>query len=161
MKLLMITNMMLNTTFLMMKHPLSMSMTIITQTMIVSMITSMMWMSSWYSFILVLTYIGGMMIMFIYMTSLVPNMMFSMPKKMTMSMIIMLTIMMTYMINKKYQMLNLDMIQPNEQTIILTKMYTKPTNITTIMMALYLLFTMITVKNMTELKMGPLRMKFN
>nr|YP_010882203.1 NADH dehydrogenase subunit 6 [Pulchriphyllium giganteum]WID87117.1 NADH dehydrogenase subunit 6 [Pulchriphyllium giganteum] len=161
MKLLMITNMMLNTTFLMMKHPLSMSMTIITQTMIVSMITSMMWMSSWYSFILVLTYIGGMMIMFIYMTSLVPNMMFSMPKKMTMSMIIMLTIMMTYMINKKYQMLNLDMMQPNEQTIILTKMYTKPTNITTIMMALYLLFTMITVKNMTELKMGPLRMKFN
>nr|YP_010882190.1 NADH dehydrogenase subunit 6 [Pulchriphyllium bioculatum]WID87104.1 NADH dehydrogenase subunit 6 [Pulchriphyllium bioculatum] len=160
MKILMTVNIMLNTTFLMMKHPLSMSLTIIMQTVIVSMMTSAMWTSSWYSLILMLTYVGGMMIMFIYMTSLIPNMMFKTPKKTT-TLMITATIIIMMMINKKYWMINMDMNEPSEKTIMLMSVYSAPVNILTTMMAMYLMLTMITVNKMTNLNMGPLRMKLN
>nr|YP_010709600.1 NADH dehydrogenase subunit 6 [Sosibia gibba]WCS40815.1 NADH dehydrogenase subunit 6 [Sosibia gibba] len=159
MKMLMTMNMIMNMMFLIMKHPLSMGLTIIIQTTIISMMTGMMNKSFWFSYILFIMYIGGMMVLFIYMTSLMPNMMFKMSKKMmlmTMTMIII-----TMILNKNYIMINNDMTMMNYKSTMLMKMYNMPTNITLIMMASYLLFTMITVFKITESNKGPLRMMFN
>nr|ATI10831.1 NADH dehydrogenase subunit 6 [Cryptophyllium tibetense] len=158
MKFLLMTNMTMNMMFMLMKHPLSMGITIMMQTMIVSMMSGMMFKSFWFSYILFLMYIGGMMIMFIYMTSLMPNMMFSMKYK-TIIVIIMTMTLMYYMMNKYQQMSNMDMNQTNEQNMMLIKMHMNPSNYNTIMLAMYLMYTMITVYNMTEYKKGTLKLK--
>nr|BAJ24475.1 NADH dehydrogenase subunit 6 [Orestes mouhotii] len=159
MKLMIMINMTLNILFLIMKHPLSLGTTIIMQTTIISMMTGMMYKSFWFSYILFLMFIGGMMVLFIYMTSLMPNMMFKLPTK---NLIIMtsLIIMMTTIINKKYNIMNNDMNMTEMNTTMLTKMFSAPTNNNTILLAMYLFFTMITVFTITESNNGPLRMKY-
>nr|QPT74082.1 NADH dehydrogenase subunit 6 [Micadina brachyptera] len=157
MKLMMTMNMTMNMMFLIMKHPLSMGLMIIMQTTIISMMTGMMYKSFWFSYILFLMYIGGMMVLFIYMTSLMPNMMFSMSKSMIIAMPI--TIMMLMLImEKKFMINNNDMMEMTYKSMMLMKMYNMPVNISLIMMAAYLLFTMITVFKITESDKGPLRM---
>uniref|UniRef100_UPI0030E03B58 NADH dehydrogenase subunit 6 n=1 Tax=Neohirasea hongkongensis TaxID=1461108 RepID=UPI0030E03B58 len=159
MKMLLTMNMLLNMVFLIMKHPLSMGLLIIMQTIIISLITGMIYKTFWFSFILFLMYIGGMMVLFIYMTSLMPNMMFNISNK---NIIIMMLIMMTMIIiNKNYNIMNNDMMMTTSNNMILTKMYNKPVNLSIIMLASYLLFTMITVFKIMEYNKGPLRMMFN
>nr|YP_010882177.1 NADH dehydrogenase subunit 6 [Phraortes lianzhouensis]WID87091.1 NADH dehydrogenase subunit 6 [Phraortes lianzhouensis] len=150
-------NMMMNMMFLMMKHPLSMGITIIIQTTIISMSTGMLYKSFWYSYILFLMYIGGMMVLFMYMTSLVPNKMFVMSlKKMMMMLLLMIITISMFKIMKMNMNFDMEMmeIKPN----MLTKMYSNPSNILTIMMSMYLFFTMITAFKITEMKKGPLQM---
>uniref|UniRef100_UPI00315DD874 NADH dehydrogenase subunit 6 n=1 Tax=Parasipyloidea carinata TaxID=3126553 RepID=UPI00315DD874 len=159
MKIMMTMNLIMNMMFLIMKHPLSMGMMIIMQTTIISMMTGLMFKSFWFSYILFLMYIGGMMVLFIYMTSLVPNMMFTINKKNIL--LIIITTALIMMTNKNYTTMNNDMIMTNYKSMILLKMYNKPTNMSLIMLASYLLFTMITVFKITESNKGPLRMMFN
>nr|YP_010882125.1 NADH dehydrogenase subunit 6 [Sungaya inexpectata]WID87026.1 NADH dehydrogenase subunit 6 [Sungaya inexpectata] len=160
MKTMMMINMMINMMFLTMKHPLSMGISIIMQTTIISAMTGMMSKSFWFSYILFLMFVGGMMVLFIYMTSLVPNMMFSMSMK---QMMIMAATMITMMmiLKMKSNMINNDMTEMNINKMIMMKMYTNPSNISIIMLASYLLLTMITVFKITESMMGPLRTTFN
>nr|YP_004021862.1 NADH dehydrogenase subunit 6 [Ramulus irregulariterdentatus]BAJ24488.1 NADH dehydrogenase subunit 6 [Ramulus irregulariterdentatus] len=157
MKMMIMMNTMLNMMFITMKHPLSMGMTIIMQTIIISLITGMMFKTFWFSYILFIMYIGGMMVLFIYMTSLMPNMLFKMSKK-SMMIIMLIFIMMTMMMNTKLMMQNNDIYNYLNINMLLIKMYNKPVNMTIILLASYLLFTMITVFKITESKQGPLRM---
>nr|YP_004021628.1 NADH dehydrogenase subunit 6 [Phraortes illepidus]YP_010601348.1 NADH dehydrogenase subunit 6 [Phraortes lii]WAL35427.1 NADH dehydrogenase subunit 6 [Phraortes lii]BAJ24449.1 NADH dehydrogenase subunit 6 [Phraortes illepidus] len=154
---MMMINMMMNMTFLMMKHPLSMGITIIIQTTIISMSTGMLYKSFWYSYILFLMYIGGMMVLFIYMTSLVPNKMFVMSmKKMLMTLMMM---MITITIIKEMKLMtNFDMDMLEIKSNMLTKMYSNPSNMLTMMISMYLFFTMITAFKITEMNKGPLQM---
>nr|YP_004021400.1 NADH dehydrogenase subunit 6 [Phobaeticus serratipes]BAJ24540.1 NADH dehydrogenase subunit 6 [Phobaeticus serratipes] len=152
-------NMMMNMTFLTLKHPLSMGAVIIMQTTLISMITGMMYKSFWFSYILFLMYVGGMMVLFIYMTSLIPNMMFSMSSK---KMLLLLLLMMsTFFMQKSSTIINNDMMMFTSNKLILMKMYNMPVNIMMIMMVMYLLFTMITVFNIMESNQNPLRMMYN
>nr|YP_010882164.1 NADH dehydrogenase subunit 6 [Marmessoidea bispina]WID87078.1 NADH dehydrogenase subunit 6 [Marmessoidea bispina] len=160
MKLMLTINMTMNMMFLIMKHPLSMGLTIILQTTIISMITGMTSKSFWFSYILFLMYIGGMMVLFIYMTSLIPNMMFNF-KKNKMMMMLMLSMVIILLMNKNNIWANTDMMTTNYKMVMLMKMYNKPINVLLIMIASYLLFTMITVFKITESNSGPLRMSFN
>nr|WVH38364.1 NADH dehydrogenase subunit 6 [Carausius morosus] len=155
MKMMMIMNMLMNITFMVTKHPLSMGVTIIMQTIIISVMMSMLYKSSWFAFILFLMYVGGMMVLFIYVTSLIPNMMFSFNMKNSMMVFMSITLMM--ILEKKYFMMNNDMSSININTSMLTKMYSMPFNMMVIMMASYLLLTMITVFKITEINKGPIR----
>nr|YP_004021427.1 NADH dehydrogenase subunit 6 [Heteropteryx dilatata]BAJ24553.1 NADH dehydrogenase subunit 6 [Heteropteryx dilatata] len=160
MKIMLMMNTLINMMFLIMKHPLSMGMTIIMQTILISMMTGMMYKSFWFSYILFLMFIGGMMVLFIYMTSLMPNMMFSLSTKQVIIMTFTSMLILTYL-NKSYNINNNDTMSIMMNTTMLMKMYENPVNISVIMLASYLLFTMITVFKITESKKGPLRMMFN
>nr|AXS66228.1 NADH dehydrogenase subunit 6 [Tenebrionoidea sp. 4 KM-2017] len=59
------------TTFML--HPLSLGMILLIQTIIVSQITGMMSTNFWYSYILILVMVGGMLILFMYMTNTASN----------------------------------------------------------------------------------------
>nr|ATI10819.1 NADH dehydrogenase subunit 6 [Megalophasma granulatum] len=155
MKMIMLLNMTMNSLFIITKHPLSMGLTIIMQTIIISMTTSIMYKSSWFSFILFMMYVGGMMVLFIYVISLIPNMLFTLNLK-NMSMIIMIMMMSMMLIPQKYFTMNTDMNMMNNN--ILNNMYAMPFNMLIIMMASYLLFTMITVFKIIENNKSPLRM---
>nr|YP_009773398.1 NADH dehydrogenase subunit 6 [Hanleyella oldroydi]QIZ12621.1 NADH dehydrogenase subunit 6 [Hanleyella oldroydi] len=56
-------------------QPVSLGINILLLALVVSM-TSVTQVSSWFGFILVLIYIGGLLVMFAYVTALIPNMMF-------------------------------------------------------------------------------------
>lgn len=65
------------------------------------------------------------------------------------------------MINIKYNINNNDIKLIIMKSTILIKIYNKPVNIIIIIIALYLLFTIITVFKIIELNKGPLRIIFN
>nr|UCP07173.1 NADH dehydrogenase subunit 6 [Nanhuaphasma hamicercum] len=158
MKMMIMLSMMMNTTFLTSTHPMSMGLLIIMQTIMIAMITGMMFKSFWYSYILLLMFVGGMMVLFIYMTSLTPNIMFKYSNKKIIIMIMTIIMMMIMMKNMDTIMINNDSMN-NFNEMMLMNMYELPNGMSIILLASYLLFTMITVFKITELKKGSLQMK--
>nr|YP_009469521.1 NADH dehydrogenase subunit 6 [Hydrotaea ignava]AVD96782.1 NADH dehydrogenase subunit 6 [Hydrotaea ignava] len=161
-----------NFIFMNMKHPLAMGLTLLIQTFLISMLTGLMTKSFWFSYILFLVFIGGMLVLFIYVTSLASNEMFSFSIKLLMiSIIFILTTFLTiYFIDKNLllQYSNYEMnsiINMNsylmENSLMLNKLYNYPTNLLTILLMNYLLITLIAVVKITKLHKGPLRTMFN
>nr|WKU84140.1 NADH dehydrogenase subunit 6 [Senaspis dentipes] len=155
--------------FLQMNHPLTMGLMLLTQTILVCCITGLMSKSFWFSYILFLIFIGGMLVLFIYMTSLASNEMFSLSMKMiTISIISLLILMiMIFFMDKMlltYNLMNNEMNSVSnlnsyisENSINLIKLYNYPSNLITILLVNYLLITMIASIKITKLFYGPIR----
>nr|YP_010239122.1 NADH dehydrogenase subunit 6 [Miltogramma oestracea]QTF74382.1 NADH dehydrogenase subunit 6 [Miltogramma oestracea] len=161
-----------NFIFMNMNHPLTMGLILLIQTTLICMMTGLMSKSFWFSYILFLVFLGGMLVLFIYVTSLASNEMFSFS---TMLMIISMMTLLTSMIylifldkNLLSPYLNMEMktlINMNnfisENSLSLNKLYNYPTNLMTIMLMNYLLITLIATVKITKLHKGPLRPMFN
>nr|WKU83752.1 NADH dehydrogenase subunit 6 [Allograpta obliqua] len=155
--------------FLQMNHPLSMGMMLLIQTVMICCISGMMTKSFWFSYILFLIFIGGMLVLFIYVTSLASNEMFTLSTKMIfllMINMIILTIMMIFMdkmiimfnsMNNEMNMISNLNSYIMENTLNLNKLYNYPTNMITILLINYLLITLIAVVKITKLFYGPVR----
>nr|AVN68300.1 NADH dehydrogenase subunit 6 [Lamproblatta albipalpus] len=143
------------------KHPLAMGLLLLIQTIIIAMITGFTTKSFWFSYILLLIFLGGMLILFIYITSLASNEMFSLSMKMTLTtMILFMMMMMTknFMPNNNIETMSSSLSPMNmETTMQLMKLYNEPSNLLLLMMGLYLLLTLIVVVNITNISKGPLR----
>nr|YP_010626074.1 NADH dehydrogenase subunit 6 [Inocellia crassicornis]WBK02885.1 NADH dehydrogenase subunit 6 [Inocellia crassicornis] len=143
-----------------MKHPLIMGFLLIIQTLLISLITGFINNLFWFSYILFIIMIGGMMILFIYMTSLASNekyqfssSFFSMNILFLMIIIFMLIIIDPFYFN----LINMN----NEMSTIfnLNKLYNLNSKNITLISIIYLLFTLITVIKITNKNLGPLRQK--
>nr|WKU83970.1 NADH dehydrogenase subunit 6 [Habromyia sp. 'wygodzinskyi'] len=155
--------------FLQMNHPLSMGLMLLIQTIMVCCITGLMTKSFWFSYILFLIFIGGMLVLFIYMTSLASNEMFSFSMKMFMISIISMCILMIimYFMDKmlsSFNTLNNEMNSItnlnsyiSDNSLNLIKLYNYPNNMITILLVNYLLITMIASIKITKLFYGPIR----
>nr|QVL28811.1 NADH dehydrogenase subunit 6 [Parhelophilus kurentzovi] len=155
--------------FIQMNHPLSMGLMLLIQTILVSCITGLMTKSFWFSYILFLIFVGGMLVLFIYMTALASNEMFSMSMKTTISSIIGLFffMVMIYFIDKmmlSFNSMNNEMnpitmmnSYMSENSLNLIKLYNYPNNMITILLINYLLITMIASVKITKLFYGPVR----
>nr|YP_010875367.1 NADH dehydrogenase subunit 6 [Pycnoscelus surinamensis]WGW15114.1 NADH dehydrogenase subunit 6 [Pycnoscelus surinamensis] len=161
MKLMMIsTSLILSTIFTQMNHPLAMGLILLLQTVMISVITGMMTQSFWFSYVLFLIFLGGMLVLFIYVTSLASNEMFSMSMKILVSSIL---ISMSIMIFMKMQLSiknqeTMSFLINNSMTHIpLIKLYSTPTSVITILLATYLFLTLIAVVKITNIFKGPLR----
>nr|YP_009171497.1 NADH dehydrogenase subunit 6 [Cyphoderris monstrosa]AJW76327.1 NADH dehydrogenase subunit 6 [Cyphoderris monstrosa] len=169
---LMLTSTMITIIFTQMSHPLAMTLIILIQTMLMCIISGMISQSFWFSYILFLVFLGGMLVLFIYITSLASNEMFSIPTKTILSITILLatltfiSLMMdptlwsfmttnTDMINMK----NPSYLSYSETTMSLTKLYNKPTDLITLMLVMYLFLTLIAIVKITNIFQGPLRQK--
>nr|UPX88386.1 NADH dehydrogenase subunit 6 [Phytobia cambii] len=156
--------------FMQMKHPLSMGLMLLVQTMTMCIITGIMSKTFWFSYILFLIFLGGMLVLFIYMTSLASNEMFSFSMKLMLMMIMfmMMIMIMIIFMDKLYFInffSNMEMNNLNnltnyiyENSMSLNKLYNYPTNMTTILLMNYLLITLIASVKITNLFFGPLRM---
>nr|AVN68136.1 NADH dehydrogenase subunit 6 [Protagonista lugubris] len=157
--MMLITSMM----FSQMIHPLALGLMLLIQTIIMCMMSGMLSQSFWFSYILFLMFLGGMLVLFIYITSLASNEMFYMSTKMSMVMLLvfMLLIMfmnMNVMVNNTEIMIHENIYnKENEMMNSLMKLYNQPTNLITIMLASYLFLTLIVVVNITNIYKGPLR----
>nr|WHM51521.1 NADH dehydrogenase subunit 6 [Reticulitermes hesperus] len=158
-KLLMSTSMMTSMMSTQMKHPLAMGMMLLLQTMMTCMISGTMYKSFWFSYILFMIMIGGMLVLFMYMTSLASNEMFYPTSKMMMTAMIMSPTMMYFMpdqTNSK-EMNTLEYTSEDEIMTTTTMMYNQITGMMTIMLVMYMLLTLIVVVNIINISKGPLR----
>nr|YP_009526717.1 NADH dehydrogenase subunit 6 [Meloimorpha japonica]AXY63921.1 NADH dehydrogenase subunit 6 [Meloimorpha japonica] len=168
---LIITMLMINIIMMFMNHPLALTLMIISQTIILSMFMSMPMYSYWFSYILFLVFLGGMLVLFIYMTSLASNELFKLHNKtIIINIMLMLITMLTSMylnhffstnLQKQYSMINTMFSKNSEIPYNLNQLYNTPSMIITIMMISYLLVTLIVIVKITEINHGPLRQNNN
>nr|QOL00657.1 NADH dehydrogenase subunit 6 [Leuconemacris litangensis] len=163
--LIMALSNMMNINFMKLNHPMSMMMFIIIQTFIIGLITGTMMESFWLSYILFLTFLGGMLVLFIYITSISSNELFKM-KSITMmiSIVFMIVIFMILAIMDKTMFMDLikhininNFIYYQEMTMSLEKLYNNPMFIITMMMMIYLFLALVAVVKITNINQGPIR----
>nr|YP_009350998.1 NADH dehydrogenase subunit 6 [Oriensubulitermes inanis]AQP28297.1 NADH dehydrogenase subunit 6 [Oriensubulitermes inanis] len=145
--------------FTQMKHPMAMGLMLLMQTIMVCLISGTMYSSFWFSYILFMIMIGGMLVLFMYMTSLASNEMFSPSNKMLAASSIMVPLLMylmpTMTNNKEMNMHN--KMMENEITTTTTVMYNQMMGVMTTMLVIYMLLTLIVVVNIINVSKGPLR----
>nr|YP_010710908.1 NADH dehydrogenase subunit 6 [Ochlerotatus scapularis]WDA91135.1 NADH dehydrogenase subunit 6 [Ochlerotatus scapularis] len=154
--------------FMQMKHPLAMGLMLLIQTFLTSLLTGMYVKTFWFSYVLFLIFMGGMLVLFIYVTSLSSNEMFSMSFKlsflaMTMMMIFMIisffidkSIIENFINNNEMTLFLSNSLLP-ENIIELNKMYNFPTNLITLLLINYLFLTLLVTVKITKKNYGPLR----
>nr|WNS59329.1 NADH dehydrogenase subunit 6 [Cetema sp.] len=156
--------------FMQINHPLAMGLTLLVQTIFICMLTGMISKSFWFSYILFLIFLGGMLVLFIYVTSLASNEMFSFSTKMVifLMMFMMINFIIMYLINdnlffnmnllnNEMNMISNQIMLIKENSMSLNKLYNFPNNMITIMLMTYLLITLIAIVKITKLFYGPLR----
>nr|AXS65056.1 NADH dehydrogenase subunit 6 [Tenebrionoidea sp. 5 KM-2017] len=163
--MLFLINLNLSFMFLFMKHPLSLGMILLAQTIIIALITGNFCLNFWFSYIIFLIMIGGMLILFIYMTSIASNEKFKINLKLIITMIT-LTLMIMFLLNYllfyklNLNMLSYDMTMFNNKMIInysMIKFISHPLNMLFTFIVLYLFFTLVAVVKISKLTSGPLR----
>nr|URX54185.1 NADH dehydrogenase subunit 6 [Neotermes sp. 5 AB-2022a] len=159
MKMFLITSTTMSAMFTQMNHPLAMGMMLLLQTMMMCLISGLMHQSFWFQYILFMVFVGGMLVLFIYVASLASNEMFSLSMKMMLMATTMTAMMMmikdqTTIDSKETELYT---TTSNEIITLTSKLYNQPNGTMTILMALYLLMTLIVVVKVTNVSMGPLR----
>nr|UYA96516.1 NADH dehydrogenase subunit 6 [Janus sp. 1 GYN-2022d] len=166
-------SMMMGLLFTQLNHPLAMGLMLLVQTMLISLMTGMMTQTFWFSYILFLIMLGGMLVLFIYVSSLASNEMFNMSMmNMIISMMIFIVMMLTMMLIDSYtniffslnkEIINNttpEMLYNMESNFMVNKIYNQPTNYITLMLINYLFITLIAIVKITNIMNGPLRQKF-
>nr|YP_009312774.1 NADH dehydrogenase subunit 6 [Ducetia japonica]AOV63736.1 NADH dehydrogenase subunit 6 [Ducetia japonica] len=156
--------------FYFIEHPLAMTLIILLQTLIIALIPSTMLPSFWFSYTLFLVFLGGMLVLFIYITSLAANEIFKPKMKyIILPLIIFITLLLIFNLlidntflysssnNLDLQLMSFNNNYHNESTFLLTKLYNTPTKILTLMLVCYLFLTLIVVVKITNIFLGPLR----
>nr|UPL65608.1 NADH dehydrogenase subunit 6 [Rhopalus maculatus] len=157
----MLLTMMLTMAFIFMwlKHPISMGIMIIMQTLMICMITGLMLGTFWFSYLIMITMLSGMLVLFIYMASVASNEKFFTSIKLITFSILMITAGMimelksTYMDNEFMKM----MTNTPMESISLTSMFNMKFKFITMTMVMFLFFTMFTVSLIVNISEGPLR----
>nr|YP_008080794.1 NADH dehydrogenase subunit 6 [Conogethes punctiferalis]AFR25732.1 NADH dehydrogenase subunit 6 [Conogethes punctiferalis]AOY36200.1 NADH dehydrogenase subunit 6 [Conogethes punctiferalis]UJH93363.1 NADH dehydrogenase subunit 6 [Conogethes punctiferalis] len=156
-------------------HPLSMGLMILIQTMLTCLITGIFLSTYWFSYILFLTFLGGLLVLFIYVSSIASNEIFKISFNMKImfffSIFIIFFISMLSINNLFWMNFNINLeiknffdmflFFNNENKINLNKLYNNQTFMMMMMMIIYLFITLIAVVKITNIFFGPLRSSFN
>nr|YP_009489527.1 NADH dehydrogenase subunit 6 [Bhutanitis mansfieldi]WDW20251.1 NADH dehydrogenase subunit 6 [Bhutanitis mansfieldi]SPP23404.1 NADH dehydrogenase subunit 6 [Bhutanitis mansfieldi] len=150
-------------------HPLSMGLMILIQTLLTCLLSGMLCHSYWFSYILFLIFLGGLLVMFIYVSSIASNELFSLNllnKTIMISMLIFtILFLLFYKMNwlifffnyEMNNMLNLFIFFNNENKINLSKLYNNQTYMMMMMLIIYLFISLLAVVKITNIFFGPLR----
>nr|YP_010471349.1 NADH dehydrogenase subunit 6 [Illeis koebelei]UVF63307.1 NADH dehydrogenase subunit 6 [Illeis koebelei] len=160
-------NVLLITSSMMMflKHPLSLGLIILIHTILTCLVMGWMSINYWFSYILILIMIGGLLVLFIYMTSIASNEKFKFNKILMIIMMSMMILM--FFLNSKMSMfseifylnneLMNNMLENKNFKFNMTKFLNFPNSNLFIIIIFYLLIAMIAVVKITKLNYGPLR----
>nr|AML26668.1 NADH dehydrogenase subunit 6 [Ptiliidae sp. BMNH 1274726] len=130
--------------FMFMKHPLSMGMILLVQTILISLMTGIMSSSFWLSYILFLVMVGGMLILFMYMTNIASNKKFKFQ-----------TIILLYLPCFSWIFyIDINFLQNNN---LINKMFNFPSMTIMLLLIIYLFITMVMAIKLTTYKLGPFR----
>nr|WBK26866.1 NADH dehydrogenase subunit 6 [Bastilla crameri] len=154
-------------------NPLSMGLMILFQTLLTCLLSGMLIKTYWFSYILFLTFLGGLLVLFIYVSSIASNELFkpSFNAKMLFFLFsLLLFLIQIIFMNNLFWMnfsfnsdmnnfMSLSMFFNNENKINLTKIYNNQTFMIMLMLIIYLFITLIAVVKITNIFYGPLRSK--
>nr|YP_010946005.1 NADH dehydrogenase subunit 6 [Cirrochroa tyche]WGN99213.1 NADH dehydrogenase subunit 6 [Cirrochroa tyche] len=152
-------------------HPLSMGFMILIQTLITCLLSGMFINTYWFSYILFLIFLGGLLVLFIYVSSIASNELFKISSlnKIFFSFIIFYIILISFFFKNNLNWLNfyfndemmnffnLLIFNNNEYNINLSKLYNEQTYFLMMMMIIYLFITLVAVVKITNIFFGPLR----
>nr|QPN54177.1 NADH dehydrogenase subunit 6 [Serica sp. NS-2020] len=147
---------------MMLTHPLSLGSVLLTSTITVSLMVGYFNYNFWYSYLLFIIMIGGMLVLFAYMTSVAANEKFTISIKMVLAFLPILPLMfILFTLDLYFSNLN----NVNEESInhimmfklSLTKFINYPSNMIMFFLIIYLLITLIAVVKITNINKGPLR----
>nr|QCG69873.1 NADH dehydrogenase subunit 6 [Cyllorhynchites ursulus] len=165
--MIMMTMLITSIMFMFMNHPLSFGLILLMQTTFTALVTGTMNFNYWFSYILFLIMIGGMLVLFIYMTSIASNEKFKFSFKLfvswsflTFSSLIVLMIDSMFLSTKSFNnsMINQPIIV--NEMLSMNKYFNYPNNLNMTIIILYLLITLIAVVKITDSQYGPLQQKF-
>nr|YP_009500698.1 NADH dehydrogenase subunit 6 [Anoeconeossa unicornuta]AWU48841.1 NADH dehydrogenase subunit 6 [Anoeconeossa unicornuta] len=139
-------------------HPLTFGMLILIQSILICVISRMITSSSWIAMTLFLIMVGGLMIIFIYMTSICSNEIFHKTKKIHLQVFSILPLGFASMkTNNTFNdyLINMDIFNKEFFKFFL------PLNIqSSIFSFIYLIFVLLIVVSLMEINKGPLRKKY-
>nr|USH57551.1 NADH dehydrogenase subunit 6 [Ninguta schrenckii] len=151
-------------------HPISMGLLILLQTLFICLLLGMLINSYWFSYILFLVFLGGLLVLFIYVSSIASNELLNItPINKILISIPLLVFIMSFFLKNNLNWLNLSFNEDmnnfinlflfyfNENNINLFKLYNEQTYMMMIMMIIYLFITLIAVVKITNIFFGPLR----
>nr|AXI98685.1 NADH dehydrogenase subunit 6 [Pseudoniphargus pityusensis] len=155
-------SMILSLMFLLESSPLFLSVMIILQTITLALIITLYTMSSWFSFMLLMIYLSGMMIIFIYVSSMASNEFFRFNTRLLPLMTILsftfILLIYTSISFKPAESLNfMDLNLTQISTLKTMKMYSSSLFTMTILLIIYLLLAMIMVVKNSSFSEGPMR----
>nr|YP_009763125.1 NADH dehydrogenase subunit 6 [Cryptalaus larvatus]QIR63637.1 NADH dehydrogenase subunit 6 [Cryptalaus larvatus] len=157
----------MSVTFMFMNHPLSMGLILLIQTTLIAMITGLMSHNFWFSYILFMIMIGGMLVLFIYMTSVASNEKFMFSNKISILLFVTITTTTLIMLISDQFILyqnsvNMDLMNSSTNVtyyLSMSKYLNFPLNSWMISLIIYLLLALIAVVKITNITYGPLRQK--
>lgn len=146
-------------------HPLSIGLTLLIQTILISLTTGLSTYSYWFSYILFIIFLGGILVLFIYVTSLASNESFHFSHSILVSslgfliLLIPFTLLWDSLLNGSITQLPLSSLNIESSNVfIISWIYTANLINFTLFIILYLLLTLIVVVKITNLFKGPLRL---
>nr|AXS65205.1 NADH dehydrogenase subunit 6 [Cleridae sp. 3 KM-2017] len=166
MKYMIIIMIFLSITMIIIEHPLSLGFILLIQTLISSFIINELNFNYWFSYILFLIMIGGMLILFIYMTSIASNEKFMFSNNLLYLFVISMFMLMSMLLLDNY-MFNIQMFNYETKMInnfmnykySMNKMFNYPNIFIYYISIIYLLITLIAVVKISNMNLGPLRQK--
>nr|YP_009050250.1 NADH dehydrogenase subunit 6 [Lygus hesperus]AHA82390.1 NADH dehydrogenase subunit 6 [Lygus hesperus]ANT45833.1 NADH dehydrogenase subunit 6 [Lygus pratensis] len=161
MTLIMVTMLSMSFMMIMMKHPLSMGILLIIQTLLTSMMTGMLMNTFWMSYILLISMLSGMLVLFIYMSSIASNEKFINKTSIWVMMSFSISSGLLFLFLEEKMIIKnnyLSMEMMNEM-FILNKMFNMENMYLIMMLVLYLLLTMIVSTWLVSIFEGPMRLK--
>nr|AYQ18942.1 NADH dehydrogenase subunit 6 [Discolomatidae sp. 4 ACP-2013] len=145
-------------------HPLTMGMCLLIQTITMTLIMGYMYLNFWYSYMLLIIMIGGMLILFMYMTSVASNEIFSNFNNFfkfffiyMISFSIINQFIDTFIMNNNYFF---NFINSFNNYYNINKFLNFPSNLTLLLIMTFLLLTMIIIVNIINKNKGPLRQMY-
>nr|YP_010757436.1 NADH dehydrogenase subunit 6 [Leofa pulchella]WEU77779.1 NADH dehydrogenase subunit 6 [Leofa pulchella] len=152
------TSMYISTMILFMKTPMSMGILLLIQTIICTMLMSGIMNTSWMPMIMFLMFIGGLLILFMYMSSIASNEKFTPNYKLMGILLMMMILPFEEMMNELKMNESINSFLSKE-SISMMKIYNKKTMMITVLMFMYMFLAMIVVTSVISIHKGPLRAK--
>ena len=146
-------------------HPLSIGLNLLVQTILISLTAGLSTYSYWFSYILFMIFLGGILVLFIYVTSLASNESFSFSySTFAISLILLfsllpLTLAWNYFFNSFTAQLPLSSLTMEVSNVfIISWIYSINLINFTLFIIIYLLLTLVVVVKITNLFKGPFRL---
>nr|YP_009114373.1 NADH dehydrogenase subunit 6 [Cyrestis thyodamas]AHL17275.1 NADH dehydrogenase subunit 6 [Cyrestis thyodamas] len=169
-----LTMMLISIMMFFLNHPFSMGLMILIQTLFLCLLSGMLINTYWFSYILFLIFLGGLLVLFIYVSSIASNELFkiSLFNKMNIFLFFFLFFLsfmfknnlfwMNFFFNDEMMTFSNFMLFNNkEMNMNLIKLYNNQTYLLTMLMIIYLFITLVAVVKITNIFFGPLRSMYN
>lgn len=145
--------------FIVITHPVSIRLLILTNSILVVLLIGLRFKNIWFSYILFLVIVGGLLILFLYITNTASNEKFKISKPLILIILTSLIIWIYTITINKFLLYNEFIINEKTPNLELTiiKFFLIPRNPIIFLIIIYLLITIIISVKITDINKGPLR----